>query len=379
MRPAGSVALAGVALTLAALTFGSAPLLVPGVAFTLLGCSAPIWVWAAARRVWVRRRLECERVLEDEPVQAVLELERGRLGLVGVEVVDPLVGSAPALARLPGLLRSRRRVELQVEVRLRRRGRHRLPPPAVIVRDPLGLARLLRPGRDAAQELLILPRTEPVSWSAAGRTGTGRQGTEPGPPLAAVDVDGLRPYREGTPASRIHWPALARSGVLLERRLQADGDARPLVLLDPRGGGSAEDLDAAVRAAASLVLELARWGGCRVMAPGDLRPATVEPDLARWPAVHARLALVQGGARARTPALAPSHRRGALFLVAPRPSATLSALRSADGQATVLVLPEVQASRLVAPICLRVAGCYGLLLGAPAVTGLRVPAGARRA
>ena len=97
---------------------------------------------------------------------------------------------------------------------------------------------------------------------------------------AAVDMDGLRPYRVGTPASRIHWPAVARGHGLIERRLQADGDSRPLVVLDARLPGpdaQSELLDAAVRAAASLVLELARRGGCGLLLPGEQRPIS-----ARW-------------------------------------------------------------------------------------------------
>ena len=54
-------------------------------------------------------------------------------------------------------------------------------------------------------------------------------------PMGATEVDGLRPYRQGTPASRIHWPALARGAGLLERRLRADTDSRPLVVVDARG------------------------------------------------------------------------------------------------------------------------------------------------
>ena len=101
-----------------------------------------------------------------------------------------------------------------------------------------------------------------MRWLGSGhsrrlRLPDGRAGSEA---LAAVDLDGLRPYRPGTPASRIHWPAVARGAGLIERRLQADGDARPLVVLDARTPASAgragvDLLDAAVRAAASLVLE----------------------------------------------------------------------------------------------------------------------------
>ena len=48
MRRAAAVALCGIVLTLAALTFNAAPLFVPGVAFTLLGTVTPLWVWASA-------------------------------------------------------------------------------------------------------------------------------------------------------------------------------------------------------------------------------------------------------------------------------------------------------------------------------------------
>src|SRR5439155_4932797 len=141
-------------------------------------------------------------------------------------------------------------------------------------------------GTGPAQELLVLPRTEPVSWStrerAARSEGPDRRPVDE--PPASVDVDGLRPYRPGTPASRIHWAALARGAGLLERRLRSDGDTRPLVVLDARGSGPPEHLDAAVRAAASLTLELARRGGCRLLLPGERRAVAVEADLASWPA-----------------------------------------------------------------------------------------------
>ena len=103
----------------------------------------------------------------------------------------------------------------------------------------------------------MLPRTERVKWvPGRGRSGAGPRAPRRVEPIGAIDVDGLRPYRPGTPASRIHWPALARGAGLLERRLRADTDTRPLVVLDARGDGPPEQLDAAVRAAASLVLEL---------------------------------------------------------------------------------------------------------------------------
>jgi uncharacterized protein (DUF58 family) len=103
-------------------------------------------------------------------------------------------------------------------------------------------------------------------------------------------VDGLRPYRDGSPASRIHWPAVARTGEMIERRLIAGGEPRPVVAFDPRGGepGARER---AMRAAASLCVELARSGGCDLLLPGERRPLTIDPALRSWPEAHVRLAV----------------------------------------------------------------------------------------
>ena len=78
----------------------------------------------------------------------------------------------------------------------------------------------------------------------------------------------------------------------MERRLRSDGDTRPLVVLDPRRPAREEDLDAAVRAAASLCVHLARAGGCALLLPGDRRPTVLESTLIGWPHLHVRLALV---------------------------------------------------------------------------------------
>ena len=86
---------------------------------------------------------------------------------------------------------------------------------------------------------------------------------------AEFEVDGLRPYREGSPASRIHWPALARSGEMHERRMVAGAEATPLVVLDAELPDDQEALDRAVRAAASLCVHLAPGSGCSVLLPGS--------------------------------------------------------------------------------------------------------------
>ena len=65
-----------------------------------------------------------------------------------------------------------------------------------------------------------------------GRFGTGSGGAGLEAPAVDLEIDGLRPYRQGSPATRIHWPSVARRGEMLELRLVAGADRMPLVALD---------------------------------------------------------------------------------------------------------------------------------------------------
>jgi len=180
-----------------------------------------------------------------------------------------------------------------VNVRFSRRGRRHIEPARLVIRDPLSLAQ--REVLSEESELLVLPRIEPVllgpPGGAAGMETVSGALTEA---AAELELHSLRPYRTGAPASRIHWPTVARTGTMVERRLVAEADARPLVVLDPRGAATEEDLDAAVRAGASLAVHLARRaGGVALLLPGDRRATDLQRDLRGWPALHARLALIE--------------------------------------------------------------------------------------
>ena len=126
--------------------------------------------------------------------------------------------------------------------------------------------------------------------------------------MAELEIDGLRPYREGTSASRIHWPTVARRGEMLERRLVAELDSAPLIVLDPSGEDE-EGLDKAVRAAGSLCVHLGHAGGCAILLPGERRPVEIGHDLAGWATVHARLALVESGPPPLSRRTGPARRR----------------------------------------------------------------------
>jgi uncharacterized protein (DUF58 family) len=382
-RRAIAVALCGAGLVLIAFVFGASPLFVPGVALVLIGLAAPVWVWTCARGADAQRRLSAERVVEEQPLEASIDVRRGRLGLVAwgrCEVIDPFTGSRLDLAGPLSLLRGDRQASVRVVTRFPRRGMQTLAPPSLVVSDPLELARVRTESRAPAQKLLVLPRTEAVRWltSEGGRRFDQPDGDASSEAQAAVDMDGLRPYRVGTPASRIHWPAVARGHGLIERRLQADGDSRPLVVLDARNPDPDAPpalLDAAVRAAASLALDLARRGGCGLLLPGEQRATSIDSELTGWPAAHARLALVTADppTHARAPKLGPAaSRRGATIYVAAAPTARLAAILAAPGsRLAVLVVPLAQLAdgrprglrgRMMAT--LDVSGCRGFRLGA---------------
>ncbi len=365
MRRAASVALAGLVLVLLAFTFDAAPLFVVGVAFAAIGAGAPAWVWLSARNATVTRRLDRDRVIEGEPFETTIQIHRGSFGLPGAELHDPLT-HAPVTLSLPlSLIRGSRSAGVRVVTRFSRRGLRTLDPPSLVVRDPLDLARVERRSTGRPQELMVLPYTEPVRWSTRRRARRSESsgGHSAGEPLAAVDIDGLRPYQPGTPASRIHWPALARGAGLLERRLRADGDTRPLVVLDARGDGPHSRLDAAVRAAASLTLDLARRSGVRLLLPGDRRPITIEPDLVAWPSAHTRLALVEGGPGVRAPMLDSGARLGAVFYVAARSVDRLPPVLTGAGQsAAILIVPDGVRAATSARPSFEVTGCRGYVI-----------------
>jgi uncharacterized protein (DUF58 family) len=359
VRPAAVTALLGLVLTLVAATFDAEPLYVPGIAMLLLAGLTTLWVAIAARGVRVKRTVGARRTIEEQPVHVDLVVSSGRVPLPSGLIEDELL---PGPALMGG---GRQSTEVRINARFARRGRKILPPPRIVVSDPFGLATQTVYADDPA-EVLVLPRLEPVVAPPGDGDGSGVTARRGRPSIAAeVDLDGLRPYRPGAAASRIYWQGLARGGDLMERRLRADGDTRPLVVLDPRRPLREEDLDAAVRAAASLCVHLARTGGCALLLPGDRRPTALEPTLTGWPHLHVRLALVDDRNGPNVAGLAT--RRGPLLYVcALAPARPPRALQHAIGGGRYLIVPggegisdrpvERRAGRRVV---FAVAGCTG--------------------
>jgi len=335
-------------MTATAAAFASSSLYVPGLALMLLAVAAAGWVRAAAAGAAVERRIGPATVQEGRGWPIDVSARTGPVPAPGGVLVEPLLRGSVSMA-------GRRRRRIRVAVTFERRGRRRLEPARLVIGDPLGLIeRSVEAG--AGQEVLVLPRVEPVvagrrgAASAADAVGAAR----PGEASDEIEMESLRPYREGAPASRIHWPTVARVGTLMERRLLAESDSRPLVVLDPSQPPDDVSLDMAVRAAGSLCVHLARAGGCAVLLPGDRRAVEVGPDLGAWPALHARLALVEP---ARPPTARLASRGGAIFWVTAR-AGLPRGLKRVNSERYLVTPGPVRGD-----VAFTVAGCAGVALG----------------
>src|SRR3954469_15005676 len=262
--------------------FDAEPLYVTGAALLLLGAGAGAWIGLGGVDAKLTREISVRSVVEDQPLQVKLSAEAGRIPLPPGWIDEPLL---PEPVRLPA---GRRRARVRIEVRFGRRGRRRLPPPALVLRDPFGLAVRVIPG-PSTDEILVLPKLYPVNVTAGGGDATPAHARASLLAAAETEIDGLRPWREGSPASRIHWQSFARGAGLMERNLISEADSRPLIVLDPRAPGDHDALDAAVRAAGSLAVHFAKRTGCGLLMPGDRRATIIEHDMLAWPSLHVRL------------------------------------------------------------------------------------------
>ena len=307
------------------------------------------------------------RIVEGEPYPLEIRASGAALPPPGGKLDDPVLERPVAIG-------PRWRGRHHARPRLLGRGRRALGPTTLEVGDPLGIWRRRLEG-PAGGELLVLPRIEPVLAGGSGAGGSRRGASAVDDAAAAsrsdlraieLEVDGLRPYREGMPASRIHWPAVARTGELVERRLTAGSDTAPLVVCDASRPDSAEALDAAVRAAASLCVHLAALGGCSLLIGGSRRPFEIDADLHSWPQAHARLALVEP---ASAQPLISGLRSGAIFWVAGRSAARLPEALRATPSPRYVVVPGA-----FADATFTVAGCSGRRSGARRRTPRRAAA-----
>jgi uncharacterized protein (DUF58 family) len=354
-------ALLGGALCLVGGAFDTASLYLPGVAMVLIACASVVWVVLAAAGARIKRLPVPATVVEDEPFRLLVEARLGWLPAPGGALSDPLVAHGEPIV-------GHHRVRLAANAALPRRGQITLAPSVLTVHDPLHLCTLRKTGRDGP-DVLVLPRIDAVT--AVGDGGEGGRGRHAGFGAGSghvrswnedasdgLDFDGLRPYREGAPASRIHWATLARRGEMMERRFVAERASAPLIVLDAAEPADAAALDAAVRATASLCVALARAGGVALLLPGDRRPVDVGHELGAWGGVHKRMALVEAGPPPILSGLGP--RSGAvIWITAAALAGPPRALERLPARAHYVVAPALPPRSLPS---FEVGGCQGALV-----------------
>ena len=115
----------------------------------------------------MHRTIAKRSVVEEEPLAVRIEATRGRLPLPPGWIDEPLL---PEPVRLTA---GRSRARVRVDVTFGRRGRRTLAPPALVLRDPFGLAQRVLAGAHA-DEVMVLPRVLPVRATARRRRGRQR-------------------------------------------------------------------------------------------------------------------------------------------------------------------------------------------------------------
>ncbi len=300
------LALLGAAMCLFAGAFAVSALYVPGVTLLLVALASAALVSAAARGARVELELSAERAEEGEQVILAAHVSGGLAGACRGSL-RVLPGAAP-------LALDRRRRSGEQSLRTVRRGRATVGPATARWADPFGLC--ARERASATRELLVLPRVHTVRARELERIASLPE--PPSSPAGGIEVDGLRELVPGSPASRVHWLSLARTGVAMERRLRGGEDRRPFtVVLDARWAANDGALDMAVRAAASLCTGLAAAGGCSVLLPDQPRLEDLGPGLEAWARLHELLALVEHGSAPRWQLVRDARR---VVLVAPGPA-----------------------------------------------------------
>jgi uncharacterized protein (DUF58 family) len=256
-------------LVLAGAVFLLATNLLSGLLFVLdallVSCALVGFVTAAwpLRGLAARRRAP-GRGVEGEPLAIEVELSARRAGRFLV-VEDGWPG-ARARALVPHLGPGAPAVAT-LAVWPSRRGRFAIGPIEVACRGMLGLFTLRR-RFPAADTVAVWPATRPVAAAVAEQLLPALEGRTPGGRTRqAEDIYGVRDYQPGDQLARIHWRSTARRGALVVREYERPEGPAAAIVLDLDRTQTPARLDAAARAAASI-LRLAAQRGADVVLMG---------------------------------------------------------------------------------------------------------------
>ena len=254
---------AGLTLLFGGLLLGFTDITRVGVLLAAL----PLLAGLNARRrdssVVVTRTVHPARLVVDQTasVQVVLQNTSGKRTHLQLaeERVDHALGDRPRFVlppMEPGDIR-----EVDYQIRSHVRGRHRLGPLMLRVRDPFGLATIAvsLPG---STDVLVLPRIEVLGSGRHRGDGIGAEGAIPHMvALHGEDDVAIRSFRDGDDLRRIHWPATAHRSELMVRQEDRPARRRAVIVMDSRadghrGSGTLGSFEWTVTAAASIAAHL---------------------------------------------------------------------------------------------------------------------------
>jgi uncharacterized protein (DUF58 family) len=262
-----TLAAVGALSFLVALSIGDRDLARLGLLLLVLPAGAVLSVGRARTHLSSERTLTSARVAVGGLLDVQIRLHnsaRLRTGvLLAEDQVPPAFGGRPRFVvdRLGGGAD----VEVRYSIRCELRGRYRLGPLSVRLRDPFGLAETRR-DFDDADDLVVTPVVRPLpavrlsgEWAGLGAS------TRRSVASAGEDDAATREYRLGDDLRRIHWRSTAHRGELMVRREEQPWQSRAAVLLDTRalghvGDGAGSSLEWAVSAAASISSHLDQLG-----------------------------------------------------------------------------------------------------------------------
>lgn len=258
---------AGAILLVAGLLTGVLDLTRIGVLAIVLPIAAAVMARRHDLGLTLTRTAQPSRLQPDQQCLVELRLanttDRRSPILMAEELVDYTLGDRPRFV-VPSMSPGQERV-VRYAVRSHSRGRHRLGPVGIRVKDPFGLSSRTAAHR-ASSSILVLPRVQPLPHGRPRGAELGAEGSIPHRvALHGEDDAAIREYREGDDLRRIHWPATARVGELMVRQEDLPARRRAVLLLDTRSSAlPAHDprsgLEWAVSAAASISVHLLALG-----------------------------------------------------------------------------------------------------------------------
>lgn len=265
----GITFLAGAGLAwLAGRTLGVAELYVVSVAAAAVVGLGVAYVRLTTSAIAVRRLVDHQRVVAGTHVDVVVELRNdGRVLSPTLLVAEELprgldaVGHPAGQARfVVGGVAAGRIARAAYRLHAAVRGRYRVGPLVLRVRDPFGVAERTR-RYTATHDLLVYPRIDALPSTPVRGIHMGAGSSDTRRVFATgEDFYTMREYVKGDDLRHVHWPSTAHRDTLMVRQMEQPWQAHATVYLDARAtvhtAGPEGTLEKAVSVAASMVYHL---------------------------------------------------------------------------------------------------------------------------